>query len=91
MPAGTLRPITNSGGDETDVVGVSDYRDGTAIIKGDVELARKVIHISRIGDVGLQRFGERRNIDEFLWVKTSDRRRGNIPDVVRAGAARCHT
>ena len=36
--------IRNPHGDETDVVGISQHADGSAVIEGDIELARQPIH-----------------------------------------------
>ena len=90
MPAGTLRPSPTCNSDEADVVGVGDDADGAAVVEGDIELARQLIHVARVGDVGLQRFGERSYIDKFVGIDTGDGRGRDVADVVCAGAARGH-
>ena len=65
---GNAAAFANFNGDEADVVGVCDYRDSAAVVEGDVELAWEFVHIARVGDVGLERFCNRRDVEEFLGI-----------------------
>ena len=58
-------------GHEADVVRVGDNGDGASVVERDVELARQLVHVGRVGDVGLQRFGEGGDVNQFLGIDTA--------------------
>ena len=79
--------LGDANGDEADVVGVGDDGDGAAVVEGDVELAWEIEHVTRVGDVGLQGFGERSDVDKLVRIEACNWRGGDVADVVCAGAA----
>src|SRR5438067_11379250 len=77
-------------GYEADVVGVGDDRDAASVVECDVELTRQLVHVRRVGAVGLKGLGERRDVEQFLGIEASRRGCGDVTDVVCAGSTRGH-
>ena len=70
---GNAATFADFDGYEADVVGVGDDRDGASVVECDVELTRQLVHVGRVGDVGLKGVGERRNVEQFLGIEASRR------------------
>ena len=75
---------------EADVVGVGDGGDCAAIVERHVELAWQAEQIARVEDVVRQAIGIGAHVEQRLWIDPTERRRGDVADVVRAGTARAH-
>ena len=79
-----IAALANMRRNETYIVGVRNHADGAAAVESDVELARQSIHVARIQDVVVERFGQRGYIVEFGGVDAGDGRGSDVTDVVGA-------